>query len=103
METLIMPRAVGKTIHLIRESATTGHTIVCANHLEAQGVLGFARKMHLSIPHPITYEDFLKQKYKGKDISGFLIDNADYLLQSLTKIPIKTITVNPSELKKRFQ
>jgi len=94
METLIIPRGKGKTTELIKKSAESGDYIVCDRLHEANRIQVKAQSMGLQIPLPITYNEFLKKGYYGKGISGFLIDNADMFLQSLSKVPINSITVS---------
>ena len=87
-----------KTTKLIKESAGTGDYIVCFNSKEAIRIKTKAQKMRLDIPLPITYDEFLHRRYCGKNIKGFLIDNVDLLLQSLTQVPINSITINKSKI-----
>lgn len=84
----------GKTTELIKLSATHQAYIVCCSIQEANRILKQARDMGLNIPMPITYDDFIEKKYYGKYIKGFLIDNAEHLLQQMTKVPITDITIN---------
>jgi hypothetical protein len=94
METLIISRGKGKTTELIKKSAETGNYIVCHSLDEANRIQSKAQDMGLKIPLPITYDEFLKKRYYGKGIGGFLIDNADMFLQSLSNVPINSITVS---------
>lgn len=87
-------RNTGKTTELIKLSATHQFYIVCHSIQEANGILEQARGMGLNIPAPITYDDFINKNYYGKGIRGFLIDNAEYLLQQMTRVPIMAITIN---------
>lgn len=95
MKKILTPRATGKTHSLIVESAKTGSYIVCANKIESERIKQRARELELSIPQPITYSEFLRKQYYGAGIKGFLIDNADRLLQAMTPVPVHTITMNP--------
>lgn len=94
MKTLIIPRGKGKTTELIKKSAEFGYYIVCQRLAEANRIQAEAQDMGLQIPLPITYDEFLKKKYYEKGISGFLIDNVDIFLQSLSNVPIYYITVS---------
>ena len=93
MQTYIISKGKGKTTKLIQKSAETGNYIVCYSLDEANSIQVFAQDMGLKIPLPITYDEFLNKQYYGKDINGFLIDNADMFLQSLSNVPINSITV----------
>jgi hypothetical protein len=94
MKTHIIPRGKGKTTELIKKSAESGDYIVCHQLAEVNRIQMEARRMGLRIPLPITYDEFLKKRYHSKGISGFLIDNADMFLQSLSDVPINNITVS---------
>lgn len=94
MQTLIIPRGKGKTLELIKRSAITKEYIVCINLMEVKNIENTAKELNLKIPQPITFSDFRDRKYYGKGIRGFLIDNADLFLQSLTNVPINSITVS---------
>ncbi len=94
MKTYIIPRGKGKTIKLIKKSSETGDCIVCCSIEEASKIHLKSLDMRLNIQFPITYNEFIKKHYYGSRISGFLIDNADMLLQSLSNVPINIITVN---------
>jgi hypothetical protein len=60
---------------------------------EASRIQIEAEKMGLQIPFPISYFEFLRKDYCRKGIKGFLIDDADVFLQSLSAVPINSITV----------
>ena len=94
MRTLIIPKGKGKTTRLIKKSAVTGDYIVCFDYDEAVRIQMEAQKMGLKIPLPITFKDFLEKRYYGNNIPGFLIDNIDIILESLSYVPIDSITVS---------
>jgi hypothetical protein len=94
MKKVLLPRCGGKTTELIKESAQTGCYIVCANKKEACRISSIAKETGFNILFPLTFNEFIKKMYYGKNIKGFLIDNADILLQSLTEIPIVSITMS---------
>lgn len=87
-------RNTGKTTELIKLASTHQAYIVCHSIQCANGILKQARDMGLNIPMPITYDNFIDKKYYGEGIKGFLIDNAEHLLQRMTKVPIMAITIN---------
>lgn len=95
MKKLIRESAGGKTTKLVKESAETGYYIVCFDKKEVKNVIMLARHLNLSIPYPITHDEFLEGGYSGKKIKGFLIDDADRLLDSITTIKIQTISMQP--------
>lgn len=98
MEIICKPRRRGKTTDLIKISATNQHIIVCFNRQDTRRIKLMADDMRLNIPTPITYSDFIKQKFRGKCIKGFLIDDFEYLLAQLSGgKPISAVTTNESK------
>ena len=84
----------GKTTRLMIISAHTKETIVCRNNDVAKHIESGAKRLDLKIPTPISYKAFIDGKYQGKNIVGFLIDDADFLLEQLGRqIPITAITL----------
>ncbi len=92
-----------KTLELIKLSHQTYNYIVCYNKQEAYRIQQEAKELNYSIPFPITYDEFIKKEYHGKNIQGFLIDNADELLQYMSRIEVKAVslTVDQSDEKVR--
>lgn len=95
MEKIIMQRGYGKTTQLIKKSAKSGDYIVCHSLDEAIRIQSESKKMELDIPLPITYAEFIEKRYRGKNISGFLIDNIEMFLQHLSDVPVRAITMCP--------
>jgi len=93
MKILVGGRGIGKTYQLICESSAQQLYIVCRSKYEATRIFDVANQMKKSIPFPITYEEFINKEYYGKRIRGFLIDDANELLQYMTLVPIMTITI----------
>lgn len=71
---------VGKTTKLIKESFKNNTYIVCG---DPRYVFNFAESLGYKIPFPLSYREFLENKYQGKNINGFLIDNIDVLFRLL--------------------
>jgi hypothetical protein len=94
MEKIIIPRGMGKTYQLIKRASKSGDYIVCHNQHEASRIQSIALSLGFKINFPITYHEFIEKQYEGKNISGFLIDNVELLLESLTNVPIHTITMS---------
>ena len=86
MEWIVGGRPEGKTVRLLQLSAQTGAYIVCASHAEAVRLREEAERLWLPpIPFPLTYAEFRRAEFYGKAIPGFLIDNAEQLLQAMCK------------------
>ena len=100
MRVIFRGRGQGKTTELIRACAANDKygLIVCASMPECARVFQVAQDMGLDIPLPITYEQFIKQRYAGRRIDCFYIDNADLLLQSLSRgVVIEAVSITGSE------
>ena len=95
MEKIILERGEGKTTELIKKSAEAGHYIVCFSIDEASRISAEARSMDLEIPLPITYREFIEGRYSSRNIKGFLIDNADLLIEFISQVPVTAITMTP--------
>jgi len=90
-------RQSGKTLWLIQEAARTGAVIVTMTYKEAERITGLASDMGLKIEKIITFEQLRGPALKGRRVKGLLIDNADWLLQHFTNIPIEAVTIGPVE------
>lgn len=97
MRIIVGAAASGKTTDLIRISAETGYYIVTYSHEAAYKTAQMARGMGLDIPFPLSFGEFLRKEYFAKGVKGFLIDNVDMLLESLTSVPIGAITLTAQE------
>lgn len=96
MKVIYKGRQQGKTTEIIKECAANKKysLIVCMSRRECERVFGMAKEMELTIPYPITYEEFLNHRYAGQNIDAFYIDNIDILLQSLSRgVPINTVSI----------
>lgn len=94
MQTILLPRRVGKTTELVRMSAETSAYIVVQSKAAAAHAFAIAKHLGLDIPYPITHAEFIAEEYYGKGITGFLIDDADALLQKLARcVPILAASI----------
>ena len=105
MKIIIRPRQGGETDKLIKMATVEGYykLIVCMNQTEVQRVwerchiLKDGGEIDRLPPMPITFNEFLDGAYYGRNVDGFLIDNADALLQSLAQsAPIEAISMTQS-------
>lgn len=87
----------GKTKRLIQLSAETRCTIVTSNMQSVKYTERFAKDMGLEIPTPITFSDFTFKRYRGKYLHGFLFDDADGFLQSLTDVTVFAMTARDED------
>ncbi|MDV4078154.1 hypothetical protein CMT44_04210 [Elizabethkingia anophelis] len=93
MQIILSDRNTDKTYQLIKLSAQTGNYIVCSTTQQALNLHKYAYYLDYNIPLPISYDEFKKREYYSKGIKGFLIDDAELLLQSLSSVPINVITL----------
>lgn len=95
-------RKTSRTTRLIEMSAEAEsrgevNYIVCGTREQAYRIAQKAKELGLNIGFPITYHEFLDHQYYDRHIDHLLIDNADYLLQGMTPVPIKAITLLKEE------
>lgn len=94
MEKIILGRGEGKTDRLIEMSAKTFDYIVCSTQHEASRIQLRASQLGFDIPLPITYSDFIQRRYNGHGVKGFLIDNVEHFVQSMTSVAVNAITLS---------
>ena len=87
----------GKTTQLLElASKQEGYNlVVCNSHQDVKRLWGIILEKKYGLPQPITFYDFIKRNYCGRNIENIYIDNADILLQFMcdsTKIGGITIT-----------
>jgi len=80
MRIIAKGRGMGKTSDLIIMSVNTGDYIVVKDHNTAINTANQARELGFNINFPLTFQEFLNHEWNGKRISGFLIDDAEFLL-----------------------
>lgn len=87
-------RQSGRSTKLIREAAKYNYAlIVCSNKREAGNTYRMAREMGYNIPYPITFNDFVKKNYYGRNVQVLLFDNLDKSIKEYTDVPIVKIVV----------
>jgi hypothetical protein len=94
MQIICRGRCNGKTIEAIKISAEKGCYIICHSQKECTRIFHLAKEMGLDIPFPITFDEFKGGRYYAGGVKGFIVDNAEILLQSMSPVPIRAITVN---------
>lgn len=72
-------------INLCAEAEARGEIsyIVVKNHERAQAVAQKARELGLTMGFPVTFNEFLSNRWSANNIKNFFIDDADQLLASL--------------------
>lgn len=99
MQLIRRVRRGGKTTEAIKLAAEKSATIVCASATIAKTYSARAREMGLDIPPPIGVDEFLDRRAtRGRSIPGFIIDDADLLLQRLAQhVPVIAATVTGAD------
>jgi hypothetical protein len=93
MKVIYDSRGSGKTTKAIQRSAETGFYIITLNRKSAENIATLARKMKLTIPFPLTFEEFIEKIYFSSGVKEIIIDDADQLLTTLSRVRIDTITM----------
>ena len=94
MKIILKALRMGKTSEAIKLAAENFSYIVCHNRQETDRIFRVAQNLEVDIPHPITFDDLLCKRYYGAGVKGFIIDNADHLLQQLCNgVELKGITM----------
>jgi hypothetical protein len=91
------PRQAGKTTDLIKKADKYNGYIVTFNHDNVKRCMEIAKEIKCCINMPLTFREFIEGKYHGKGIDKFHIDNAEYLIQAMTDVPIENITMSKNE------
>lgn len=95
MHVIHKERNAGKTTELIALASDEGGYIVCHSHKEAHRISRVAEISGKQIPFPITYDEYLRGSFCGRNIKAFYIDNVDLLLARIAKgVPVKAISIN---------
>jgi len=85
----------GKTTELLAMSYQSGQVIVCCDENMKRYCLNRARELNFrGIPTPITYYEFIEERYRGRNFNGLLIDDIDCFLNYIARgTPVKGFTV----------
>jgi hypothetical protein len=86
-------RQTGRTTQLIQQAADEFLYVVCPTLDRANYVARKARELGLDIPNPMTWREFTEQRFYGKGINGFVIDDLDHCLQSMTPVQIMAVSL----------
>jgi len=95
LNTIILPRGLGKTTALVKHSAKTGITMCVLNRNMVDFTMNMAKGLSLKIKEPITHSDLLRimngaraPAYMGgiSTKCNVLLDDADlFLVNALSK------------------
>lgn len=93
MEIIYQPSRSGKTTEIIKRCAEQGGYILVPTRMMADMLIMQAADMGLEIPMPITAFDFKSDRYASGQIKKLHVDNAELVLQVMSKVPIETMTI----------
>ena len=96
-EIIVRSRQGGKTTELIRRAAETGGCIVCTDRRRARQIAEHARKMGLSIPFPLTADEWQRHDYHPPGVRSLLFDDLDRIIQGMTAVPVIAATWTAGE------
>jgi hypothetical protein len=87
---------MGKTTEIIKIAAENYSYIVCLSHRECARVAKYAEELGLKIPFPMTMDEFMNGRFYRPGIKGgFVIDNAEAIIQRLAKgVTVRAMSVN---------
>lgn len=94
MEIIMGNRNSGKTTKLIEEAHKYNGYIVAIDRQDADRIYKQAMMMDKDINYPLTYAEFIGNRYYDRGVRHIYIDNAEMLLQRMTNVPITAITIN---------
>ena len=98
MKVILRHRHTGRTQELIllcSQAEKRGEVsyLVCSGHREARRIFQEAHELESPIAFPITFDEFLGGRFAERNIDNLFIDNVDYLLQAMTRVPIRAVTM----------
>lgn len=100
MEIICKSRGNGKTTELIEKiNKIDGYNlIICKDIRECQRLWKIIQEKEYKIPMPISFDDFLNNRYCGRNVNVLAIDNADLLLQYIARdVEVSAITLTKKE------
>jgi hypothetical protein len=90
-------RQSGKTVAAIKAAADTYSYLVVRSHAEAFRVAKVAESEGLSIPFPITFDEFCAGRFGG-GVRGFVVDGVEALIQRFANgVPIHLATFDDEQ------
>lgn len=95
MKIICKSRGGGKTTELIEEAKKLKgyNLIVCKDRHTVHELWKIILEKEHNLPQPISFDEFIEGKYYGPNINVFLIDDADILIQYISKgVRIHAIT-----------
>ena len=88
-------RQCGKTTKMLEwtNNQKGYNLIVCSDLREVQRLWKIILEKKYDLPQPITFNDFIKRNYCGRNIKNIVIDNVDLLLKTMCTTKLGCITL----------
>jgi len=97
MKLIYKSKQMGKTTELIEKAKKLKgyNLIVCVDRVTAVKVWKIIIEKKYNLPQPISFDELVKGQYYGNHINAFLIDDADKLIQYISKgVKVHAVTFN---------
>jgi len=86
-------RNAGKTLELVKVANNADAYLVTCNMRQESYIRRKCLEHNLKVPKMMTFDEFIWRNYDGKGVKCVVIDDIDILLQCLSIVPVKAITV----------
>lgn len=96
MNIIVGGRGAGRTTEIIKEcAADPGSVIVCAHSVARCHITVIAQEMGTDIPEPVTLYDLLNGAMRGKNVTGYYLDDVDLILEYaiLHGVPVRGLSI----------
>lgn len=97
MDVCNLPRGRGKTTYLVYRSHVTQIPILCMNTSHEREIKEMARRLELTIPDPITVNDYMQHYREKKKPTDLLVDEVLLILAQILGTRIDTVTLTECE------
>ena len=97
MEIIVKSSGAGKTHQLIKTCSEQGGYIVCPTKRDCERIFAFSKGIDCKIPFPISWDEFINNRFQGKGVGKVYIDDLDRCLQQSSAVPIIAATFSKAE------
>lgn len=85
MKIIVKERGAGKTTQLLLSAHRHNGYLVVPSRKRAYQVAEMARQMDLDINFPLSFDEFVKGQFHGRNCEPLWIDDVDLLLEHLAR------------------
>jgi hypothetical protein len=93
MKMKVSGRGTGKTLKCLIMSDKKQYPIICESKYRCTDLKLIAEELGLEIPEPINFNNYTADII-GRKAEGYIIDDVDYILQSMFDNKVKFITLS---------